>query len=1177
MNRSVLHPAGAGVPSPRFPGVDRGAAGTHLLTPLLLTLLLAAAALPARAAPAFVLPSSPLFLQTAVNPNVLVMFDNSQSMDATMAGKMIQGSDPSTRTSIARDVLRNVITTYRYNFNWGLGSFDISGKPLPKLTFVYYLGDSSSMRYTNTCDSIVDGVGVSDLTGTYTKVVDGIASEVTGNLPCVQNPPLDGTPTNGYKYITYARSSDDADVNDVYYESIKSPETEVYGVGSIGSSYKAYRSRDDTTGWEHVNFDRCSRTGLFKPCKETPFLATDAGFVPDAVKSPRLIMARRAMGYDNDITGTGKINEPIVSSQTTTVVEVAAESSHNVKLLALLADEDMDPASANIKNAARRTPLAGALQTSRQYFSNTLTGSPSPVTASCQRNYVVLATDGNPTGKKDGTAYDLAARTNTKDPATGLWTFGLAVNDVLEEVRQLKALPLTGAYGTNPDGVPTYVIGLGDGVINQSSVAALNEMASQGGTSKAYLANSSEALNTAFQTITAKIREGDAAASAVTLDSGNYHSGSTLYQAKFNGKTWTGELSAFVIEATGATAATSDWQASSKITAQDWNSGRVILTYKPATATLPSTGVAFRWPVNPAAPEAGELAVAQTTALNTNASGTAVDGFGSARLEYLRGRTSREARFCTTCTPQFHNRTTTTDGAISNVLGDIVDSTPFYVGPPAAGHDDFLETASYSAFAASHAKRQPYLYVGANDGMLHAINASTGQEKFAYVPNLVFSKLSRQTAVPYVHQYTVDGSPVVGDVFYTGDGAWHSLLVSGLRAGGRGLFALDVTDPSGVTETNASSVVRWEVSDTGLGHVFAAPALVRTHKDDGKWSVIVGNGYNAVDSAAYLFVIDAESGDVTKIRAGTGSSTGLSGARPVDVDGDGTIDVVYAGDLDGNLWKFDLTSGSPASWSATLLFAAGSTKPITVQPDVTPHPKGGFMVTFATGRYLALGDVATTETQTAYGIWDKAGSTSTVTADQLQQQIVETGTTASNGNTFRFSTHRVGVARDMQLGDDLPTTTVVDFYANDRGWYFDLPTSGERVVADPTIRGGRAIFTSIIPTVSATCEPSGTSWILEVDVFTGNRLGTATFNTNADVKVNDEDFLKATPTASGTTNTTGWRIEGLATAPVFMTREGPSGGTIETKTSNTSEAKLPSIDEYPGTIGQGRVMWRVVQ
>ena len=492
-----------------------------------------------------------------------------------------------------------------------------------------------------------------------------------------------------------------------------------------------------------------------------------------------------------------------------------------------------------------------------------------------------------------------------------------------------------------------------------------------------------------------------------------------------------------------------------------------------------------------------------------------------------------------------------------------------------------VELPSYSAFMSDHATRKPYLYVGANDGMLHAIDAATGQEKFAYVPNLVFSKLSRQTATPYLHQYTVDGSPVVRDVFY--GGGWHSLLVSGLRAGGKGLFALDVTDPSGVTETTASSVVRWEVANDDLGHVFAQPALVKTN--DEKWSVIVGNGYNSRTGRAQLLVIDAETGAVTKLLdTGVGdaaSPNGLSGVAPGDVDGDGKVDAVYAGDLNGNLWKFDLAGGSSTSWGVALggtpLFAAGLTQPITVRPDVGPHPKGGFVVTFATGRYLAPGDVASSDLQTAYGIWDKLGGTVTVTKTQLQQQIIETGTTTTDsGEEFRFSTHRVGVARDTSLGDDLPTTPPATFYADKRGWYFDLPTSGERVVADPAIRGGRAIFTSIIPTVSTDCKPGGTSWVMEVDLLTGNRLDRATFNTNTDTVVDDKDFLKASSSASGTTNTTGWRVDGLAPAPSFLTFN-ESAGKKEKKFLNPSGAIIQGKLERPDESGERRVMWRVVQ
>ena len=189
-----------------------------------------------------------------------------------------------------------------------------------------------------------------------------------------------------------------------------------------------------------------------------------------------------------------------------------------------------------------------------------------------------------------------------------------------------------------------------------------------------------------------------------------------------------------------------------------------------------------------------------------------------------------------------------------------------------------LRGARYSAFAATYRTRTPVIYMGGNDGMLHAINATTGAEMFGYVPSMLYPDLSKLTDLSYTHRYFVDGSPTVGDVFYSG--AWHTLLVAGMRAGAKGLFALDITDPSQFSEANAASIVRWEFQDPDLGYVFGQPLLVKTN--NGRWSVIVSGGYNVGNANGHgiLFVIDAETGTlVRKIDTGSGtvaSPTGLS-------------------------------------------------------------------------------------------------------------------------------------------------------------------------------------------------------------------------------------------------------------------------------------------------------------
>ena len=281
-----------------------------------------------------------------------------------------------------------------------------------------------------------------------------------------------------------------------------------------------------------------------------------------------------------------------------------------------------------------------------------------------------------------------------------------------------------------------------------------------------------------------------------------------------------------------------------------------------------------------------------------------VDGNGGSRLQYVRGNPANEGNGATNYRRRNVSR-----------MGDIVNSSPVFVSHPGLNISD----PSYATFKATYAGRADMIYVGANDGMLHGFLASTGAEKIGFVPSPVYNRLSGLTAQGFSHKYLVDGSPVVGDIkLSTG---WKTLLVGGLNGGGRGLFALDVTDPANFTEANANNVAMWEFTssdDNDLGLTYAQASIIRLN--NGQPGVVVGNGYNNTGSGrAKLFVLNAETGALlAKIDTGVGSvanPNGLSTPAVVDLDGNGTADYAYAGDLRGNIWKFDLTAGSAGSWN----------------------------------------------------------------------------------------------------------------------------------------------------------------------------------------------------------------------------------------------------------------------
>lgn len=1084
---------------------------------------------------ALTLAQFPLFLSTGIKPNVLVLYDNSQSMDGTMGGRVIAGDDPTTRGNIARRILRDTITTYRGSFNWGLGSFAYAGAPTAYTTYAYYIGNDVTMTFTNDC---VSGISVTN-----------------GSRRCIPNP----QPNNGFAFLTYDRTGDDPEINDVLYTGNAGPF--FWGMGDIWTDNvgaNAFRycvgpNRNPTTGWGPGDF------AGFWGCLS--FFHTDAGFLPLKSIHPRQVWVQRAWGYLNDVTGGGVINQQVQADSTT----------HYNSLMTLLGQEQLG-GTPEIKNAATFTALAGTLRTAKSYFSGAIGGMPSPITHSCQANYVILATDGNPTARTNGSMYPLEEMVPSQvTDSAGNWIFRQAALDVFPEVTGLRST-VTG--GSTYD-IKTYVVGLGDSVQNASSIATLNQYANLGGTGSAYLADNETALSEAFGSIAAEIYSANASAASVALSRGSWNTGTRVFQAKFDSSDWSGQLLAYPINQDGSLG-TAIWNAATQINAQNFDTGRHILTYKPSAA-LGARGVPFRWPTVPNLPTATQIDATQSSLLNA-------DGFGGQRLNYLRGDKSREVANCPGCTPAFRNRPTT-------VLGDFVNSAPFYVAAPSAKHGDSFESAPYSAFVRTWKSRTPIIYVAANDGMLHGFNATTGKEEFAYVPSMIYNKAATLSNIGYTHTYSVDGSPMIADVFYAG--GWRTLLAAGLGAGGRGLYALDVTNPSLFRESTASNVVRWEVRggtsasglDPDMGSVLASPTMAKL--PNGRWYVISGNGYDSVNNEAVLYLIDAETGTPIKIRTqagGSANNNGLSGVAAVSSNNNNVADIIYAGDLLGNLWKFDVSSTNPNQWDVAFaqggsprpLFQAQASQPITGRPDVMALKTGEFVVVFGTGQYLQTTDVSTTNVQTVYGVVDRG---SRVTMNDLQQQRVF-GTGVSGGHTYRITSHAVGPATidsNIVNYDNLLSSTA--YSSGKKGWYLNLPDTGERTITDFEVVSGKAVFTSMIPSTNP-CSAGGSGWLMEVDAFTGNRHDAVTLDTNGDGNVTTADFVR--PSAGvNNQNVTGRRIGSIPSSPSFLrtlTRPAPGGpGVVPVRTDkylNTSSGQVVRVREADGTLQEGRTSWR---
>ncbi|MEQ9451941.1 MAG: PilC/PilY family type IV pilus protein [Pseudomonadales bacterium] len=581
-------------------------------------------------------------------------------------------------------------------------------------------------------------------------------------------------------------------------------------------------------------------------------------------------------------------------------------------------------------------------------------------------------------------------------------------------------------------------------------------------------------LQSAIESAFLEFTQASSSASAAAFNSTSLRDGTLLYRGFYDLRDRTGELTATEVSATGVIASTPTWRASDQLEpANKLPDDRVIVTWDPAA----EDGVPFRY---------GSLASVQQ------------DTISAIELDYVRGERNNEL-------PLGSLRTRPTTGGL---LGPIVNSAPVFVGRPRGINRDqspYPVDELYSEFVSDNYARSEVVYVGGNDGMMHGFSASTGEEIFAYVPNMILdnskaysNKLNEFASPFYYHNYYVDLSPRLNDVFIrssaAGDKEWITTLIGGLGAGGKGFFALNVTDPAAyVDEATASEVVMWEFTDVDdtypvdssgdyiggslnalldpngnpvkdLGYATSLPIVQMLNNDDGNfptprnhWGVIFGNGVNSTAGIATLFVLFQDlgidgwgSGDFVKITTDRGVPlpgeqlegypNGLGAPTAVDQDLNGTVDFVYAGDRLGNLYRFDLTSNDPDDWHAVHLFQAtygpsDILQPVLSQPLVIKNPDDvGFLVIFGTGAYLTTEDAASTEIQSIYAIWDRldpAPETSSPTAkDDLLVQQTITNVVDDSGATPQ--TRRVVSRNTVELA---PSGGGVDGVF---GWYIDL-------------------------------------------------------------------------------------------------------------------------------------------
>jgi type IV pilus assembly protein PilY1 len=611
----------------------------------------------------------------------------------------------------------------------------------------------------------------------------------------------------------------------------------------------------------------------------------------------------------------------------------------------------------------------------------------------------------------------------------------------------------------------------------------------------------SEALN--------RIGERRGSASNVLANSTSISTDSFVYQATYTAGAWRGELIAYPVSSSGL--GQPDWRAGERIPA--WNTRRIL--------TVGTNGGGSTFPNSD-----------QQAALQSAATMLGLGVNWTELASYLRGDGSHEKRNGGLLRDRVMRNST--DQVVPALLGDIVHSSPYYAS-------DILT-----------------LFVGANDGMLHAFDASNtanaGVERFAYIPRGVSMAQLAELADPMYgsntetkpHRYFVDGPIVVSARNRT---PGKNYLVGALGRGGRGVYGLDVSNPATFGQSDVLWDLTGDAAPANMGNVIAEPLISKLKAGT---VVAVANGVNSPSGTASLFVLNLVTGDVIRELDTSTSSNGLSAPRAVDYNADGFVDFYFAGDLQGNLWRFDVQDENAGNWKVERVFIAqdgsGNRQPITSAPGVARDPATGKVwVFFGTGSYMTLDDQKDTSIQTYYGVivGDTGSEGVDLTRGSLQQRTIHVVDEATGQRAFEPAQASVSAGK--------------------LGWYIDLNVPagrGERVIAGPLIYDNILVFSSIVPPSQQTvnsCEAGGSGYVNALNAFSGASLLAPFFDFAPDTLKDEHGHelpIGSLPILSG-----------MPTAPIIIGNKlvvGDSSGGVPTAITVNA----------PGGSSTRRVSWR---
>ncbi|WP_304639864.1 pilus assembly protein [Pseudomonas sp.] len=730
----------------------------------------------------------------------------------------------------------------------------------------------------------------------------------------------------------------------------------------------------------------------------------------------------------------------------------------------------------------------------------------SPIEYRCQRNFALVLTDGLPTADFDRPSElppasdpdrnnpGVAGENNLPNWRGSSAPFHLAElaafaneTDLRNTRRHGVRNDAAGKSWDDPDypmqSMQTHVIGFGFGAgldDEEQPDAGANPLAAaaQAGGGQYFAADSADQLSAALRKVVGEINATAGSGGSGTASSPVLMPGESLfYRTRYDPEDWSGSIEAVQLGALG------------QLEARVWTTDS---TYVPGNRRVETINEFSGMRVVIGKESATRLAAPQVARLASEArrAGAVGDDLSAANvlLDWVRGNNPAPLR-------RRHR-----------LMGDVINSPIRHTVQDTESAGD--GSAAFEAFRLARlVEMTPSLVIGSNDGLLHVLDANTGEHRMGYLPVSAYGFLGSKASSQYggaTYTPGVDGPIALADVRI--GGLWTTLAVAGMGAGGKSLIGLRLFDEA---SGNTALGALWERNPShanwsNLGFTYAMPAFGRMA--DGRSVVVVGNGYGSASGKASLIVADAATGEVIRElmvpdRHGVPGNNGLSSARLV-TDSRGVLHTAYAGDLHGQLWRFDLAGSEVSGWSlafdAQPLFRTEDDQPITVQPQIAEHPQGGRMVLFGTGKLLEQTDISSTALQAFYGVWDRPGGSGGLGAGDLRAQ--------------RIAAEKMVNGRANRVVTQYPVS-----WSTESGWYLPLSfngsRTGERVTRNLLVRGNRVLFNTGLVDATNSKDPceglSGDGWLMALDLLSGSMMAYGVLDIGGDGVVSEADGLSA--------------------------------------------------------------------